>query len=206
MPKIIGKTSNNIIAFEGIDGVGKTTNMQQASQFLSRHGIDHIATQELSGDTTRMRFREILMHEMGPYEELMLISMARIWHFKHIIQPALEAGKIVLIDRFIESTWAYQGGGRGVSPDIISFLQERIWNVPEPGLTIYLTGNTNRIIKQDRFELEGENFFDRVRNVYESRKNNTWLEIKVSNLEETQKIIQKTLWQFISHKKTTVMY
>lgn len=188
---------NKIIVFEGVDGVGKTTQMRFLSDFLSQKNVPHIATQEFSGDVTRKSFRELFMNDLSPLEELSLINLARSWHMRKVIQPALAEGKIVLIDRFIESTWAYQGGGRGISSEIIQFMQDNIWNVPTPDLTIFLDGRNSRAIKQDRFEHEDSVFFDKVRSVYMSRKDPSWFYINSNDKERSALQIKSKVSEFL---------
>jgi len=187
-----------IITFEGIDGVGKTTQMKFASKLLAKLGVDHITTQEFGGDDTRINFRSLFMHELSDMEELMVVSLARIWHKNHLIQPALNSGKSILIDRYTESTWAYQHGGRGIDAEVIQFLEDKVWQVPKPDLVIYLAGKSNRTKKNDRFELEVESFFDRVTNVYESRKSANWFKVEGSDFTEVRNCIENKLKQMFA--------
>ena len=182
-----------IITFEGVDGVGKTTQMKYASTFLKSINIPHIATQEFRGDPTRESFRRLFMHELDGMQELMVVNLARLWHKEHILLPAIADGKVVLIDRYTESTWAYQHGGRGIPANIIDFLEKRVWQVPKPDLVIYLAGKSNRIQKNDRFEQEDDEFFTRIRKVYDSRQAANWYRIDTNEFKSVRKIIEQKL-------------
>lgn len=186
--------SGKIIAFEGVDGVGKTTHLLATSNFLATLDIPHIATQELSGNDLRHDLRMMLMHDLDGMEELLLITLARRWHYRNIIQPAIAQGKVVLLDRFVESTWAYQGGGRQIDARLIKLCEEEFWKVPEPDLTIYLYGKSQRRRKQDRFEKAGHSFFSRVRSMYESRRKEKWVILEAGRgFDETQDAINQRI-------------
>ena len=164
-----------IIVFEGIDGIGKTTQLRHASKVLTKLNIDHITTQEFAGDVFRNTCRNLFMHNLNGIQELALISMVRNWHMENVVIPSIIAGKVVLIDRFIESTWAYQHGGRNIPSHLLEFCQNYFWNAPYPDITFFLSGTCKRNQKQDRFEVESEAFFKRVQNIYEQRKQKTWI-------------------------------
>jgi dTMP kinase len=182
-----------LIAFEGIDGVGKTTHLEATSQFLSSLLVPNLATQELGGTDIGRKCREILMQNIDPIEELLTISLARRWHFRNLVLPSLEQGKVVLMDRFIESTWAYQVGGNGLNPEIASFFGERVWGTREPELTVYIKGPSHRL-SRDRFETAGQSFFNKVTDMYNSRIAKNWLVLSSENsFKENQYSIESFL-------------
>jgi dTMP kinase len=195
---------SKIIAFEGLDGVGKTTQLNATYDFLQELKIDCIATQELAGNDIRSKIRELFMSNLDPYEELMAVSIARRWHFRNIVKPALDAGKWVLMDRYIESGWAYQYGGRKISKEIIEFFEKNMWDVRPADLNIYLTGKSRRATKNDRFEEEDNNFFDAVEQTYRSRVNSNYCIIQTKNsTADTQKMIQEEIiFRFLTDIKT----
>ena len=156
-----------IIAFEGIDGTGKSTSLKLASEFLSHMGISHLSTQELGGGEIQDKFRQLLIDSKTDIDELLAISMARRWHYTNILEPAIKEGKHILIDRFIESTWAYQG--QKLSDSMLSFFENEIWKVPYPNLTIYFGGECLRKTPRDRFEKKEADFFEKAKQIYESR-------------------------------------
>ena len=187
------KVSAKIISFEGIDGVGKTTQLQCLSAALFRLDRPHISTQELGGDAIRDNARNILMQDLTAVEELSLISLIRGYHMRKIINPALNQGKLVLIDRFIDSTYAYQGGGRGLKTSLIEFMEQNIWGTPKPDLTIYLDLEPKHSPKRDRFEKEDHDFFNRVRDAYLERMDNRWLWIQDGQNEISDIILKKVI-------------
>jgi len=172
-----------LIAFEGIDGVGKSTHLRATNDFLTGLSIPNLATQELGGSDIGKKCRELLMHDIDPTEELLAISLARRWHFRNIVEPAIAEGKIVLIDRFIESTWAYQVGGHCLQGELVEFFQHKIWGAREPDFTIYIFGQSHRKT-EDRFETAGEDFYNKVVAQYNCRKQSNWLNINTQNTFE----------------------
>lgn len=156
-----------IIAFEGVDGTGKSTAIKLISKLLTKEGILHLVTQELSGGKMQLEFRKMLMECKSPMDELLVISLARRWHYENILLPAIEEKKIILIDRFIASTYAYQG--QYLDPSLIEFFEKKVWQVPSPFLTVCFIGNCLRKEARDRFEQKGEDFFDKVRQIYKTK-------------------------------------
>ncbi len=106
------------ITIEGVEGVGKSTNIANIEAFLTAHGIDFIRTREPGGTVIAEKIRELLLNpeieSMGELTELLLVFAARAEHLEKVIKPALNRGVWVLCDRFTDATFAYQGGGRGI--------------------------------------------------------------------------------------------
>ena len=173
-------TKPRIIVFEGVDGTGKSTSIKLASKFLAKLGIEHIVTQELAGSQMQMRFRQMLMESESPIDELLVMSLARRWHYKHILLPALQKGKHILLDRFISSTWAYQG--QYIKPHLMEIFEKQIWEVPAADLTVYLSGESLRQQQRDRFERKEEDFFNKARKIYENRAALALRHIRASEL------------------------
>jgi dTMP kinase len=117
---------NRFITFEGIDGSGKTTQVQRAAGFLASHGVPHLVTREPGGTRVGDAVRRILLdpenRALAPMTELLLIGAARVQHVEEVILPALDEGKVVLCDRFEDSTRAYQGHGRQIPANAITML------------------------------------------------------------------------------------
>lgn len=188
---------NKIISFEGIDGVGKTSHVNGLAQFLNESGYSCIVTRELYGDHLFSQIKGLLMDtRLDGYDELLLVSVARRVHYREVIKPALEEGKIVLLDRFIESTWAYQGGGRKVPASILQFFSDHIWQVPKPDLIVYLTGTPHRHTKQDRFEEESVEFFNAIVSAYQQRQDESW---KVFYTDTKFDVIQSMIRDEVMH-------
>jgi len=172
-------TRSRFITFEGTEGVGKTTNMDYVEGLLRSRGIVFVRTREPGGTPVAERVRAILLdaqsEPIDPEAELLLVFAARAQHLARVIRPALDAGSWVLCDRFTDATYAYQGGGRGLSSARIAALEAQVQGTLQPDLTIYLdlpvaTGLA-RIdeSRRDRFEREQQSFFERVRQVYLER-------------------------------------
>ena len=177
-------TRGKFITFEGTEGVGKTTNMDFVEQLLKGRGVDLIRTREPGGTPMAERVRAILLdagsEPIDPDAELLLVFAARAQHLARVICPALASGTWVLCDRFTDATYAYQGGGRGLSIERIGALEVAVQGDLQPDLTIYLdlpvaTG-LERIAPsdRDRFEREQHQFFERVRRAYLEHENLTF--------------------------------
>ena len=175
---------NRFIAFEGIEGCGKTTQIRIAREYLAEQGIVCLTTDEPGGTPLGKRIREMLLNigpeAISPRTELLLFVAARVQHVQDVILPALEQGTWVLCDRFIDATLAYQGFGRGLDRTVIEELHDFSSASLTPGLTILLDmpvedglgralGRIARlqgIDREDRFEREDRSFHERVREGY----------------------------------------
>ncbi|MFA7664741.1 MAG: dTMP kinase [Burkholderiaceae bacterium] len=169
--------TGRFITFEGIDGAGKSTHIGWYVEQLQRRGIDALRSREPGGTALAERLRSLLLDEpMSLDTELMLVFAARADHLERLIRPALAAGRWVVCDRFTDSTWAYQGGGRSGPSDRIAWLEQWVHGELQPDRT-YLFDLPEAIAAQrrasghagDRFEREDEAFFSRVRRSYLAR-------------------------------------
>ncbi len=135
-------TDKQFIVFEGGEGAGKTSAIAALAATLKAAGHDVLLTREPGGTPEGLALRALLLAADAPpwdkHAELLLITAARIQHVKRIIEPALRAGKTVLCDRFIASTLAYQGAGRGIPTELIRDLHRRLVGNIQPDLTILL--------------------------------------------------------------------
>ena len=167
------------ISFEGTEGVGKTTLINSLVDYLQQQGKQVVLTREPGGTPLAEQIRQLLLspqdEAMSENCELLLIFAARAQHIEQVIQPALNAGQWVLSDRFIDASFAYQGGGRGLNVDTIELLRQQFVAVM-PHLTFWLDApvelGMQRAQKRgalDRFEQEKLEFFQKVRTVYQSR-------------------------------------
>ncbi len=166
------------ITFEGIDGSGKTTQINLLSARLRSLGIDVLALREPGGNEVSENIREVLLsntNEIGIRAELLLFVAARAQLVEKVIRPALDAGKLVICDRFIDSSVAYQGFGRGIDIDDVHSCNKFATNNLVPNLTFFLDvpttiglGRTSARGESapDRMESAGESFFDKVRTGY----------------------------------------
>lgn len=165
------------VTFEGIDGAGKSTHLMQSIEWLRARGYEVVATREPGGTELAEALRELLLHRSMSLEtELMLMFAARRDHLERRIVPALECGQWVVCDRFTDSTWAYQGGGRGAQTERIAWLEAWVHGELQPDRS-YLFDLAPELAAQrrasarapDRFESEGVAFFERVRRGYRER-------------------------------------
>ena len=165
------------ITVEGIEGVGKTTNIDFILQQLRGMGKDVVVTREPGGTPLGEAIRGLLLDPqytgMSPDCELQLMFAARAEHLARVILPAMTAGQWVLCDRFTDATWAYQGGGRGLDTGKIARLEELVQGDFRPDLTLLLDvpvelglERAGKRGKLDRFEQETVEFFERVRQAY----------------------------------------
>jgi len=165
------------ITLEGIEGVGKTSNLRYIKELLENSGHDCVVTREPGGTSLGEALRGILLshsdENMCADSELLMMFAARAEHLAKVIQPALDANKTVLCDRFTEATYAYQGGGRLLDVDKISELEDWVQGDLRPDLTIILDApveigraRAGRRSEPDRIEKEHDDFFQRVRSAY----------------------------------------
>ena len=162
------------ITFEGADGCGKTTQMKLLAEYLKQQGKDVVLTREPGGKGLGEKVREILLNYDGPVSdrcESFLFLADRAQNIDIIVNPAVEDGKIVLCDRHIDSTVAYQGYGRGLDIERINKLNDIATNGKKPDLTfvfdIDVETSMKRVGKEkDRMESAGIDFHNRVRKGY----------------------------------------
>jgi len=166
--------TGKFITIEGIEGVGKSTNMRHLVQAIESAGHTVLTTREPGGTPMAERIREMVAEHgdepMPDIAELLLVFASRALHVNNVIRPALAAGSWVVCDRFTDSSRAYQGGGRGLPAENIDRLAEWVHGDLVPDLTILLdapveTGmeRAGRRSDPDRFESEQSDFFNRVR-------------------------------------------
>jgi dTMP kinase len=173
-------TTGKFITLEGVEGVGKSTNLALISEFVKSGGYDVLVTREPGGTTLGERVREILLdkdeHGMTPMAELLLMFAARAQHVEEVIKPALARGTWVVSDRFTDSSYAYQGGGRQLGSDAVAALEHQVLGGFTPDLVVILDldvqaglERASKVSEADRFESEEREFFERVRAAFVSR-------------------------------------
>lgn len=173
------KTAKRFFSLEGIDGSGKSTQIDMLISALEAEGYSVVKLREPGGAKISERIRELLLDPafkgvMSDKAELLLYNAARAQVIKEIIQPSLDAGKIVIADRFAWSTYAYQGYARGLGADLVQSLTEITCGGCFPELTVVLDltveASRARTAKRgeapDRLESEKAEFFERVREGY----------------------------------------
>jgi dTMP kinase len=177
------------ITFEGLDGCGKSTQLEKLAAVFRSRDLRVVVTREPGGTPSGEKIRQLLLDTstaaLAPYAELALMFASRAQHIKEVIQPALAEGSIVLCDRFTDSTEAYQGGGRKLGSEPVLELHRILCGDLQPDLTILMDSdavtsverarrrNKTRVSKnnhgesdENRFELESRAFFGRVRGAY----------------------------------------
>jgi dTMP kinase len=179
------------ITFEGLDGSGKSTQVEKLARSLRARGLAVTVTREPGGTTTGEKIRDVLLHSatagLSPFAEMALMFASRAQHIHEVILPALAEGRIVLCDRFTDSTEAYQGGGRKLGSKPVLQMHEILCGNLQPDITILLDNDAafsverarrrNRKHKggrsergsdkdENRFEQESRAFFGRVRHAY----------------------------------------
>ena len=172
-------STGRFITIEGAEGAGKSTNADLVQEVLERHGFDVLATREPGGTPLAEEIRSVLLEPRGeavdPIAETMLIFAARAQLVTAVIEPSLRAGRWVLCERFTDSTFAYQAGGRGVDAEVVAQLAELAHPGLWPDLTLYLDAPPDAAMTRiatrslDRFERERRDFFERVRETYAAR-------------------------------------
>lgn len=172
--------SGLFITLEGPEGAGKSTNREYLAMRLRERGIEVLLTREPGGTPLAERVRELLLapsaEQMAADTELLLVFAARAQHLAQVIVPALAHGTVVLCDRFTDATYAYQGGGRGLSTARIAQLESFVQGELRPDLTLVFdlpveVGLSRAAARGrlDRFEQEGQAFFEAVRQTYLQR-------------------------------------
>ncbi|MDR2016384.1 MAG: dTMP kinase [Burkholderiales bacterium] len=163
------------ITLEGIDGAGKSTHIHWLTEALRQRGVNVVVTREPGGTALGEQWRDQLLHETMTREtQTLLMFAARSEHLTQVIRPALARGDWVLCDRFTDATYAYQGGGHGVSMDTITHLAHWLHGDCMPDLTLLfdvpLEVSQKRLQADgralDRFEREPDGFMQRVREAY----------------------------------------
>jgi len=177
------------ITFEGLDGCGKSTQLGKLAAALRSQGMTVVETREPGGTQAAEKIRQLLLNSrtspLAPNTELALMFAARVQHIEQVIAPALAAGKIVLCDRFTDSSEAYQGGGRKLGSKSVLELHHILCGDLQPNLTILMDSDvaasvrrarrrnkaqaelaTHHASDEGRFEKENRTFFERVREAY----------------------------------------
>jgi len=168
------------ITLEGPEGAGKSTNREYLAERLRAAGIEVLLTREPGGTPLAERIRDVLLtpleEVMNADTELLLVFAARAQHLATVIRPALERGAVVLCDRFTDSTYAYQGAGRGLSLARIAALEDFVQGELRPDLTLVFDlpvdvglARASARGRLDRFEQEGQAFFETVREAFLAR-------------------------------------
>jgi len=168
-----------LITLEGVEGVGKSTILPVVKDFLVKHGVRVVHTREPGGTELGEQLRDVLLNtdrDIVPKAELLLMFAARAQHTEEVIIPALASGNWVVCDRYVDASFAYQGGGRGLGAERVRVLEQLVLEDFKADLTLLLDASRETSIERtkkrrelDRIESEGDEFFERVRLAYLQR-------------------------------------
>lgn len=200
------------ITFEGLDGSGKTTQARLLSERLKEEGRDFIFLREPGGTEISEKIRAILLDrdhlEMSHFAELFLFSAARTQLVSEVIRPCLESGRIVVCDRFYDSTTAYQGHGRGLDLDAVKKVNQVASLGTIPDLTFVLDIELSEIsrrraagrISADRMEESGTEFYTKVRDGYLNIAKAEKKRCVVLNGMKPSREIHEEIWNIVQKK------
>ncbi len=192
------------ITIEGGEGVGKSSNIAFILSYLKDKAIDVVSTREPGGTELSEKIRDLLLDaknkSMVSDTELLLMFAARAQHLEALIKPSLKKGKWVLCDRFTDATYAYQGGGRGISMQRIATLEEWVQGDLRPDLTILLDlpieigmQRASERSTPDRIEQEKTHFFEAVRQSYLKMAADSPQRYRVIDASQTLEQVQKDI-------------
>ncbi|MDO9243677.1 MAG: dTMP kinase [Rhodocyclaceae bacterium] len=200
-------SKGKFITLEGVDGAGKSTHLGWLVEHLRARGRAVVQTREPGGTPLGEKLRELLLHEAMHLEtEALLMFAARREHLERVIKPAIKRGDWVVCDRFTDASFAYQGGGRGLSVEKLHQLETWVQGDFQPDLTLLfdlpidiaaqrMAGAERQL---DRFEQEKTEFHERVRAAYLARAAATPGRIRIIDSRQTLEQIQKQLEQILS--------
>jgi dTMP kinase len=201
------------LTIEGIEGVGKSTQIARLSAAIEQRGIEHIVSREPGGTPTAEKIRALVLNAqeepLPSTAELLLMFAARAVHLHNLIEPNLAAGRWVLCDRFTDATFAYQGGGRGLDANAIRQLESMVQGARRPDLTFLLDApvelGLTRVRQRngsalDRFESERAAFFERVRAAYLARAAAEPVRIAVVDASDTADAVGVRVLQILEER------
>ena len=166
------------VSFEGIDGAGKSSHINALANLFRQQGRTVVLTREPGGTPLAERLRELVLNEpMEPMSEALLVFAARKEHIEQVIRPALLQGQVVISDRFTDSTFAYQGEGRGFDWEVLSQLEQWVQGTLHPDMTLWFDLPPATAAQRlagarvpDKFEAQPQSFFEKVAHGYERRQ------------------------------------
>ena len=199
-------STGKFITFEGIDGAGKSTHIDFVAGLLKARGLNVILTREPGGTPLGEALRELLLHQKMHLEtEALLMFAARREHLEQVIEPALARGDWVISDRFTDASFAYQGGGRGLSLEKLRVLEQWVHPKRQPDLTLLFDvplavarARLDAARTPDKFEREQEGFFLATRAEYLRRAAEFPERFRIIDAQLTISEIQTQIKQIIA--------
>jgi dTMP kinase len=200
------------ITFEGLDYSGKSTQANLLVERLQKHGKEVIFIREPGGTAISEKIRDILLDkqhlELRQIAELFLFSAARTQVVDEVILPALKSGKVVVCDRFYDSTTAYQGYGRGIDLDDVQAINRIATSGTKPDLTFFIDIEIDEIsirqiaagLSADRMESSGRDFFERVRNGYWELAEKESNRLIVVGGKQPVEVIHREIWDVVQQR------
>lgn len=202
-----------LITFEGPEGAGKTTQIQMLYQRLNSLGIHALLTREPGGTDVAEQLRSIVKYHQGEESltdqtELLLFAASRSQHVEHLIKPAVQEGRVVLCDRFTDSTTAYQGYARGMNLEFLESLNMFVTNGLKPNITLLLdltpdagleraVRREEPLFRDDRIENETKQFHCDVREGYLKIAQDEPERVKIINADQAQDVVHGDIWDYI---------
>jgi len=204
MQNDIIKKKAKFISLEGSEGVGKTTSLIYIKNYIESLGHKVLVTREPGGTPLAEEIRDLLLHKreekVNANAELLLMFASRIQHIENVIKPALNKGLWVISDRFVDASYAYQGGGRGLGFDRIEAIEK--WSMGDflPDITLLLDMSVEEGMARtrlrgdsDRFEDEKITFFQTIRKAYLKRAEKSNGRIRIINAAPSSELVQKAI-------------
>jgi dTMP kinase len=208
------------ITFEGLDGCGKTTQLEKLAAVLRAEGIEVLTTREPGGTQIGERIRAVLLDSrtagLDPWAEMALMFASRAQQLAQVIEPALDAGRWVLCDRFTDSTEAYQGGGRQLGSDSVLLVHQVLCRGRWPDLTILMDSDVDHSVKrarrrnqaavdgaqpdENRFEQESHAFFTRVRQAYLAIANRETQRVALVNARPQAEVVHPEIVRIVRER------
>jgi dTMP kinase len=196
------------VTFEGIEGVGKSTCIATLAGHLKKKNIEYVLTREPGGTAIGEALRSILLSEHSESiesdTECLMVFAARAQHIKKVVHPNLTAGIWVISDRFTDSTYAYQGGGRKIPTEKIAQLEQWVHPNLQPDLTILLDADLEIALlrakergQADRFEGESLEFFKAARDVYLQRAKEHADRFRIIDANQALPAVQEQLHKLV---------
>lgn len=207
-------TKAKLITLEGSEGAGKTTALKTICKILDKWEIEYICTREPGGEPTAEKIRDILLHSerLHAKTELLLMFASRNEHIQNVIKPALSQGKWVVSDRYVDASYAYQGGGRELGFNIVQWMDEFIVGNVQADFTVLMDIEPEIGLQRikargqaDRIEQESIEFFHRITRAYRDKAQLEPNRYAVIDASKSIKLVKQAIKQAFADKKDTLL-